>query len=296
MYLCLISIIGISLLCCGSAGAQVVPAAAHGSGLVMRADSDVPAPVLPGWSATLSTTAAHDSLIGRSLLESPSVSYRFDRHFSMDASVPVYAYMIAAQTGKNGKAPVAGREAVLGDAALSGHMALQPRTLDYLATLSFSAPTGDEHLGVGTGHLGWNLSHHVEREAGLFTPELEIGIGSTSSLVRRRSVKSYTSSGLLASLQAGTAVTLPARLNLDAEAYEQLPLGAQTVYSRVNRKKGGAVLTRASDAEDNGVNLELDAPPMRRLLLSSNFSHSVRLGDTSEGVTLGFLLVVPRTH
>ena len=176
MYLCLISIIGISLLCCGGAGAQVVPAA-QGSGVVMQADSDVPAPVLPGWSATLSTTAAHDSLIGRSLLESPSVSYRFNRRFSMDASVPVYAYMIAAQTGKKGNARVASHEAVLGDAALSGHIALQPRTLDYLATLSFSAPTGNEHLGVGTGHLGWNGSNHVEREVGPFTPELEVGIG-----------------------------------------------------------------------------------------------------------------------
>ena len=127
---------------------------------------------------------------------------------------------------------------------------------------------------------------------GAFTPDLEAGVGNTSGLFRRRIQKSYTSSGLLGFVQAGTSVDLPHKTGLDLEAYEQVPLGAQTVYSRAKRKHG-TVLSRASDAEDNGVSAEFDAPPVRRLLLSASYSRSIRLDDTTVGLSLALLLHAP---
>lgn len=284
-----------SLLLSSPGHAQVAPAASHGSGVVAQDDSDAPDPVHPGWSATVATTASHDSLSGWSLQETPSLGYRLNRTLSFDASLPVYGYVNAVRTGKKGNPLLAGHEGVLGDAALASHFVFRPDICDYLGTLSLSAPTGDEHLGAGTGHLGYNVNNHFERSAGVLTPDFEAGIGNTSSLVRRKAAKSYTSSGELVFLQAGTTVELPVSFAMDAEAYEQLPIGQQTVYSRADRKHG-AVLNQPSDAEDNGVTLEVDAPSLRRLLVSATLSHSIRLEDTTEAVSLTFLLHVPGQH
>ncbi len=287
-----ISILSGLLLFAGNGRAQVVPAASHGAGVTTKDDSDAADPVRRGWSATIGTTASHDSFAGWSLLETPSAGYRLNSIISMDASLPFDAYVNAVRTGKNGDPRLVAHQGVLGDAAFASHLEFSPDAFDYVGTIAISVPTGNEHLGVGTGHLGYNVNNHIERSIGAFTPDIETGIGDTSSLVRRKASKSYTSSGLLASFQAGTAVALPGHLNFDAECYEQLPLSTQTVYSRTTRKHG-AVLTQPGDAEDNGVNLELDAPYFRRFLLSATFSQSIRLDDTTEAVSLAFLLHVP---
>lgn len=273
-------------------GAQAVPAATHGAEVVTSQDSDVPEPARVGWSLSDGTTATHDTSSGWSFTDNPALGYRLNRAVSFDASIPYYLYVNAVKTGQKGNPKLVGHDNVLGDAALAGHVSFSPGGFGDASTLSFSAPTGDEHLGVGTGHVGYNLSNHLERSIGPVTPDVEVGIGNTSSLVRRRTAKAYTSSGRLLFLQSGTNIDLPAAFAVDAEAYEQLPIGAQTVYSRASRKKG-AVLTQASDAEDNGVTFEVDAPAMRRLLLTANVSHSIRLNDTTTGVTLEWLLHVP---
>ncbi len=215
---------------------------------------------------------------------------------SVDASLPFYDYLDAVHTGKGGNSRVTAHNAILGDAGIASHFAFSPDICDYVGTIALSAPTGNEHLGVGTGHFGYNINNHAERSVGPFTPDIEAGIGNTSSLIRRRVAKSYTSSGLLLFLQAGTTVNLARSFNLDSEGYEQLPIGAQTVYSRAARKNGKVVLMQPSDGEDNGINFELDAPVVRRFLLSASLSQSIRLGETTESVSLAFLLHVPGAH
>ena len=272
--------------------AQVGPAAAHGSGVAAVDDSDAPDPLRTGWSASLATNFAHDSSSGWSVLETPSLGIRFNRRLSADASLPYYAYVNAVRTGKKGNTRLIGHQGALGDAPFAGHLTFEPGFLSYTATGAFSIPTGDPQLGLGTGHLGYNLNNHFERNFGLFTPDFEVGVGNTSSLVRRKVRKSYTSSGLLGFLQAGSSVDLPYQLALDLEGYEQLPLGTQTVYSRTARKKG-TLLTRASDAEDNGFSVGLDAPAVHRLALGANYSHSIRLNDTTVGLSVALLLHAP---
>ncbi len=275
--------------------AQVSPAAAHGSGVITVDDSDAPDPVRVGWSASVASSFAHDSASGWSLLETPSLGIRFNRLLSADASLPYYAYVNAVRTGRKGNTRLVGHQGALGDAAIAGHLTLEPEFLSYTATAAFTLPTGDQHLGLGTGRLSYNLNNHLERNLGPFTPDLEVGVGDSSALIRRKTRKSYTSSGLLGFLQAGSSIDLPHKLALDLEAYEQLPLGAQIVYSRTARKKG-ALLNQASDAEDNGVSVELGAPAVRRLALSASYSHSIRLDDTTVGLSLALLLHAPVGH
>lgn len=283
---------GLLLLSASDARTQATPAASHGTGLSAKDDSNAPDPVRRGWSATAGSTASYDSLAGWSMLETPSAGYRLNSIFSMDASLPFYGYMNAVRTGKDGDPRLVAHEGVLGDAGVASHFSFSPDIFDYLGTVALSAPTGNEHLGVGTGHVGYNVNNHIERSFGAFTPDVEVGVGDTSSLIRRNIPKSYTSSGLLAFFQFGSAMDLPADFNLDAEGYEQLPIGTQTLYSRITRKHG-AILTQTSDAEDNGINVELDAPGTSRILLSTSFSRSIRLDDTTASLSLVIVLHAP---
>lgn len=274
---------------------QATPVALHGDGTARVGDSDVPDPVHAGWSATISSSFAHDSSSGWSVLETPALGVRLNRLLSADASLPYYAYVNAVQTRRTGITRVVGHEGVLGDAAVAGHLTLAPSAFSDTATIAVTLPTGDQHLGLGTGRPGYSLSDHAEYNVGPFTPDIEAGVGNTSSLFRRRTRKAYTSSGLLALLQAGSSVDLPYRLGLDLEVYEQLPLGMQTVYSRSPRKRG-VVLTQSSDAEDNGVSVELDAPTGPRIALSASYNRSIRLNDTTLGVSLAYSLHANRTR
>ena len=283
--------------------AQVVPASTHGSGAVAARGSDTPDPVHTGWSASLVSSAAHDATSGWSMVETPAIGVRFNRILSADASLPYYAYVNTLKTDKTGTTTVVSRHGVVGDAAVAAHATFDPGFLSDTLTAAFTAPTGDQKLGLGAGHLGYNLNNHLEHNVAIFTPDLELGVGNTSTLLRRKVRKAYTSYGLLGFLQAGSSVDLPAKLSLDAEAYEQLPLGTQVVYSRGNRKASkaagrgrggkGTLLTQTSDGEDNGVTLELDTPPIHRVSFGASYSRSIRLDDTTLGLAMTLVLHAP---
>ena len=59
---------------------------------------------------------------------------------------------------------------------------------------------------------------------------LDLGAGDSSGLFNNLVVKDYNSVGGLAHFETGLVYWLPRRSLLEAVAYEQLPLGTQTVY------------------------------------------------------------------
>jgi hypothetical protein len=271
--------------------AQAVVAAQSSEGVVLDEDSGIPKPFKRGLSLSSATNVAHDSLSGWSTLESPALTYRFNDVFSVDASVPYYLYINAVRTTKTGTSKLTGHVSELGDTPVEGHAELHPLGFDYVATVAVTAPTGDQQLGLSTGHVSYDVNNHLEHEFGAFTPDVEIGIGDTSGLFRQQIRKNYISSGTLAFFQAGSSVDLPADLNLDVEGYEQLPVGGQTVFSRTVRKNG-TVLKQASSAEDNGVSAELNAAVLKHFILGASFNRSIRLADSTEGLSLTFLFHV----
>lgn len=259
-----------------------------------------PAGIIPfahGFNASLNTTSQHDSSSGWSSLVTPSFAYRFNRFLSADLSIPVYSY-ISVDVNRGTKAkPVykyATKHGALGDSALNGHIDLYPRLFNYTATITLGIPTGKPAYGLGAGQLTYTLNNHFEKSLGIFTPDLELGIGDSSSLVRPRVRKNYTSVGILASFQAGVSVDLPRNLAFESDMYEQLPLSTATVYSTTGRgKKKVTTATNTGPSEDNGFLNTLDVPLTPHVTLSGFYNRSLRLRNDVAGFSFTFLLKAP---
>jgi len=258
-----------------------------------------PAGIIPytrGFNASLGSTTQHDSSNGWSSILTPGVAYRFNSVFSIDASIPVYAYInIDANRGTR-KKPIyqlVTRRDVPGDTSLAAHAAAH-RLVDYNATVSLGLPTGNTAYGLGAGQTTYSFNNHLEKSLGLFSPDLEFGIADTSSLNNRRVRRSYTSVGLIAHLQAGTSLDLTRRLSFSVDAYEDLPLVRGIVYSTTGRgRKQVTTAAATASPEDNGVNTSLDLPVSAHVTVSGIYSHSLRAHDDVAGISLTFLLRAP---
>lgn len=254
-------------------------------------------PVARGFNASLGTTSQHDSSNGWSSLLTPNVAYRLNRHISVDAGVPMYLYInIDANIGKKAKPVYAysPKKAVFGDTTLSFEGDASVVTIDYNGTFSLGLPSGNTDYGLGAGQVTYNFNNHFEKSVFRFTPDIELGFGDTSSLVDQRIVKSYVAVGPMAHFQAGTAVELPLHSSFEADAYEELPLATDIVYSTTGKgKKRVRTSTNKDTAEDNGFITLLDIPLNRHVTLSGFYNRSLRDHDDVAGFTFTFLLKAP---
>lgn len=256
-----------------------------------------------GFNLSLDYTAQHNSATGWANIVTPDLSFRFNRHISVDASVPWYATLNAnvpvTQAGVTAY-PLKSATNLLGDAELGGHLLFQPRKLTYLLNTTVGLNTGNVRYGLSANSTTYNFTNHLDYELGPFTPDIEVGYGDSSALANPRVHKSYVAVGSIANFQVGTWIDLPFNLGLDLEAYEDLPVGNQNVYGTITRKnKKGKLVTRqvlqgAGAAEDNGFNTELDIPVGHHVLLNGTYERSLIQGlDTaSAGVT--FTLRAPK--
>jgi len=254
-------------------------------------------PFAPGFNASLGTSSQYDSGNGWSSILTPGVAFRFNQILSVNASIPIYASInVEANTGTKAK-PVytsTTRHGVLGDASLAASLAAHPSLLDYNATLTLGPPPGNTADGLGAGKTTYDFNNHFEKNFGIFSPDIEFGIGTSSSLVTPRVRKTYTSVGALAHFQAGTSIDLPLNLSFEADAYEELPLNSSTIYSAARSgKKKATTATIAGNAEDNGYTTALDIPLSGRITLSGFYNRSIRNDDDTSGFSLTFLLKPP---
>jgi len=269
------------------------------SGTAAGASGTGPAGFVPythGFNASLGSTSQHDSSNGWSSILTPGVAFRFNSAFSVDASVPIYAYInIDANRGTKAK-PVyrlVTKRDVPGDTSLAAH-AQAHLLVDYTGTISLGLPTGNTDFGLGAGQTTYSFNNHLEKSLGLLSPDIEFGIADTSTLTHRRIRRSYTSVGLMAHLQAGAGVDLPHNLSFSADAFEDLPLVRGIVYSTTGRgKKKVTTPTATASSEDNGVNTSLDVPLSHHLTVSGLYSRSLRAHDDVAGFSLTFLLRAP---
>ena len=254
-------------------------------------------PFVKGPNLSLGTTGQHDSASGWSSLLTPDLAWRFNRSFSADFSLPIYPYVTVDETSGTKLRPIytpATRTFLLSDSFLSAHYQANPRLLDYEATLTLGLPTGNSSYGLGAGKVTYNINNHFEHTFGIFTPDLELGIGNSSQLVDRRIRRGYTSVGELAHFQAGTSVDLPFSMSFAADAYEELPLSAQTINSTTGRgRKRVTTATSKSEGEDNGFLTTLDLPLNPHTTLSGFYNRSLRNHLDTAGLSFTFFLRTP---
>jgi hypothetical protein len=189
---------------------------------------------------------------------------------------------------------------LLGDTITVGTYELPHNNLNYEATASVGFPTGDSRFGLSANTETYNITNHLDYVIGPFDPDIEIGEGNSSNLVNRVVKKPYVAVGPLANFQAGSSVDLPLGLNLDIEAYEELPIGNQNVYGTVTRKnkKGKSVTTQVLEGEgaveDNGINTELDLPIGTHLMLTGTYERSLRQDLDTAAVGITWVLRKPK--
>lgn len=309
---------GFLLVSCISAHAQVTAAAGVAPGRVPEKVQTVPqAPglgtLLDGLNAGVTYSGVHSSSVGWYSVTTPAINYNFSRRFSADANTSIYLHRKVANTDAATAAtqPLVDGGVNPGDTLIGFHAFFEPGSLQDTITFSLTAPTGDRKKGFGAGQVTYDFSNHLERYFHQLGLIVDLGGGDSSSLFNDLVVKDYNSVGGLAHFESGLVYWLPRRSYIEAVAYEQLPLGSQTVYRTVSRGegvRGDAVLadddgpgpgggdppppapvptTVTTVSEDNGFTTFVGIPLTRYMSLSGYYNRSLRqrLDTVSFGVT-----------
>jgi len=220
-------------------------------------------PLTKGFNASLVTTSQHDSNSGWSSLLTPNIAYRFDKHFSVDVGLPVYMYIdvddtTAAAIVKGvyvpAKSTLVTDHLLLGDTTLNGGFDAHAKWLDYNLTGTLGMPTGDDAHGLGAGQFTYAFINHFEHSFNDYlTPNIELGIDDSPNLIDTRVQKNYTDVGTNAHFQAGFGFSFPFESYFETDAYEELPLGEQTVTSTTTNGKKGKQLKLITTSSQEGI-------------------------------------------
>jgi hypothetical protein len=256
------------------------------------------APLVKGLNFTLTTSSQHDSWTGWSNVLEPNLSYRFNDHFAVDVDVPYYTRVnayIPTTTGRVTTTTLKTSSGLLGDTVMSGEFDWDFKSFWYTGSVSMGVPTGDSELGLTANQVTYNVNNHFERTMGKFTPNVEVGIGNSSSLDNSNSRKTYVAVGPAGFFQAGTMVDVPLGMTFEADAYESLPIGDQRVFGTITRKgKTVQVLEGMGAAEDNGFSTSLLTPLGRHLSLVGYYTRSLRQHVDTVGFSFSYVLRAPK--
>jgi hypothetical protein len=256
-----------------------------------------------GFNAGVTYSGVHDSASGWYTVATPAVSYTFSDRYSADVSASMYFHRLVQNTHSATAAtqPLVVEPVNAGDTLIGLHAFFEPGSLQNTITASLTAPTGDKSQGLGAGQVTFDFSNHTERYFNRLGLLVDVGAGNSSGLFNSVVSKDYSSVGPIAHFQAGAVFWFPGRIYLQSVAYEQLPLGSQTVYRTVERGEHGGgeddggggpppaptPITTPSAFEDNGFTTIMGLPLNNYLTLSGYYNRSLRqdLDTVSIGMT-----------
>ncbi len=254
--------------CCVSAQGQVTAAAGVAPVHIPEKVQTVPrvpglGTLLDGLNAGVSYSGVHSSSVGWYTVMTPAANYTFSRRFSADGSSSIYFHRQVANSNAAtaAKHPLVDDPMDPGDTLIGLHAFFEPGSLQDTITASFTAPTGNRAKGFGAGQVTYDFSNHLERYVKQMGLILDIGGGDSSGLFNDQIVKDYNSVGGLAHFESGLVYWFPHRTYVEAVAYEQLPLGSQTVYRTVARGEDLGSKTARSNDDDGGGNPPTPNPP-----------------------------------
>lgn len=273
-----------------------IPAGASGQALASTAQSPSGVPPASGANLSLAATSQHDSTTGWASLLTPALTYRFDPHLSVNASIPIFATVDTYQQTAPAHGPTAATYALVshnfmpGDASAGAAFLSHAGELEATLSATLGIPTGDPALALGAGHTTFEVAADVDRSIGDYiTPEFELALDDSPNLALKRLHKSYVATGLSAHLQGGLSISLPRKISLSLDGYGDLPLGTQKITGK--KKKAAAV--QSSDGDDNGLMSTLEIPASRHIAVSAFYNRSLYDSTDIAGVTLTFVLRAP---
>jgi len=248
-----------------------------------------------GFNTEFSFNSLHDSQVGYSTYLDFDAGFDFNSTFSFQFSFPLYLYRLAPNQQTNPPPPpthlLVARIAEPGDLDFAFNGQWGSSKFLYSGTFTVTAPTGDTTYGLSTGDSTVDFTNRFESTLGRFTPEIEIGVGDSSQLATQNITKNYTTLGPLSHFMAGSSVQLLHGLSYSLDAYEELPIGDQKIYSSV---RSGRVFTTVVSGinltEDNGFINSIEIPLGRHTFLTGYYTRSLRQHKDYAGASISFTL------
>jgi hypothetical protein len=250
--------------------------------------------LLRGLNAGITFSGVHDSSIGWYNVVTPALSYTFSSHYSADASLSIYPYRLVQKQTSTGnlRQGLVPNLRDLGDTSIGLHANFNPRIFRNTTTASFTAPTGDRSAGLGTGKVTFDFSNHMERTFKQTGFLVDFGVGNSSGLFNNIVTNDYTSLGPLAHFQEGIIVWLPSHSYIQSVAYEQIPIGNQTLYANPGPPSSPTrtVISGKDIGQDNGITTSLGLPLTEHITLSSYYNRSFRQNLDTVSIGLTYVL------
>jgi hypothetical protein len=137
--------------------------------------------------------------------------------------------------------------------------------LNYVSTITATAPTGDREKGLSTGAptVDWNngfyrvFAHRV-------APYANVGIANTVSDTPFF-LRPFSSKGLVGHFEAGTTVSMSRVLAIGGSGYSVVPAGEQTIVSKIVEvhTEPGTPRTLPANSRGRGLGLSKNNTPDR---------------------------------
>lgn len=221
-----------------------------------------------------------------------SVGYDFSQHFGADVGVPFYFIRPSSSAGgtsTNG----------LGDPFVDVRLKFLNPAVNFGSTLTGFAPLGDSKRGLSTGRGTFDWTNHFDHSFSSLKPFVDLGIGNTI-VSTQMFVRPYTTLGFNTHVQGGASYDIWKFFSVGASAYDILPSGQQTVFSRVAHGAAGQhgrvfennqQTTGSADiAKDDGFSTWVDASPGRVVDVELGFTRSMHYDLNSVSFMIGFNL------
>ena len=233
-----------------------------------------------------------------------SAGYIFNRHFSASVGVPVMFTRGTTSTGTTVSS------SGIGNVFAQAQLVFKNPKLNYGATFTGAAPSGDSSKGRSTGRVTYDWTNQIAKEIDRFTPYASAGVGN-SLFDTRYWQRPFLTLGGIAHFEAGTSFDLGHEFSVSGSAYDVAPWGTQKVYSLIVTKSGGSpggtpkhgrvfqnnaeTIGGASLDRDNGYNADLDFNPKKFIDLDLAYSHSMHFQLDTVSFTVG-LNLTPLLH
>lgn len=240
-----------------------------------------------GSSSSLGQVTRFDSVGG----------FNFSNHFGVDFGVPIL--FVHASSATSGLRSANGLGDVYGDLRFT----FNTEPVNYVSTITVTAPTGDPNKGFSTGRATVNWNNLFDRSFGAVTPYANIGIGN-SILDTTYFVRPYTTLGVVTHFEGGASYRVWRMLSVHGSGYVIEPSGQQKVFSKLLNKGGAAGSSGASHGRvfanspetvgsaaldrDRGVSLGADARLNSIVNLSLGYTHSFSYALDTVYFGLGF--------
>ena len=218
--------------------------------------------------------------LGTVLKVDAAAGYFFKQYWQIDVGIPFYSVFPSDSSAAGGNTSVRG----IGNVYTQIRFTKVHPTLNYVSTLTATAPTGDRDQGLSTGRVTVDWGNYFDHSFGRLTPFAEVGIANSVSDTTFL-VRPYTTLGLMIRGQAGARVRMTPWAMLGASGYLIEPAGGQTVFSRVVTRRNSTPQIPGNVPGSGSVNRLLKPPVFEENTVTTGSASIAR----DRGVS-GFLL------